>query len=180
MRLFWLRWVFVPLRGLSLIGKQGATLLAQWPGVSLCSGFSCGGAWAPGMHASICSTQMGSEIMALQAELLWGMWIFPNQDQTPVPALAGGVLSLDQGAPFCIFETSSSTCNKTTQNYTQAHTETHKSLYIILKIWINPMDYAHVHLPILLLYYSDARCYHGEKLDGCTENFHAFCNSLWF
>ena len=111
------------------------------------------------------------------------MWHLPRLGIKPLcPVLAGGVLSTGPAgeSPFCVFKTSSSTCNKIAQNCTQAHIETHKSLYIILKIWIHPTDYTHVHTPVLILYYSDARWHHGEKLDGCTENFHAFCNSLWF
>ena len=111
------------------------------------------------------------------------MWHLPKPGIKPLcPAFAGGFLSTGppEESPLCIFKSSSSTCNKIAQNYTQTHIETHKSLYIILKIWINPMDYTHVHTPVLILYYSDVRCYHGEKLDSCTKNFHAFCNNLWF
>ena len=49
---FWLHWVFVAARGLSLVAVSGTTL---WCGAwaSHCGGFSCGGAWALGAWASV-------------------------------------------------------------------------------------------------------------------------------
>ena len=49
---FWLRWVFVAARGLSLVEESGATLRCG-ARASHCSGFSCCGARALGAQASV-------------------------------------------------------------------------------------------------------------------------------
>ena len=49
---FWLRWVFVAARGLSLVVSSGATLRCG-ARASHCSGFSCWGARALGAQASV-------------------------------------------------------------------------------------------------------------------------------
>ena len=49
---FWLRWVFIAVRGLSLIAARGATLhCGVW--ASHCGGLSCCGSWALGAGASV-------------------------------------------------------------------------------------------------------------------------------
>ena len=49
---FWLRWVFVAARRLSLVAVSGATLrCGAW--ASSCGGFSCCGAWALDRRASV-------------------------------------------------------------------------------------------------------------------------------
>ena len=49
---FWLHWVFVAVHGLSRVVSSGATLCCC-ARASHCSGFSCCGAWALGMGASV-------------------------------------------------------------------------------------------------------------------------------
>ena len=50
--IYWLRWVFVAARRLSLVAASGATLrCSAW--ASHCGGFSCCGAWALGTWASV-------------------------------------------------------------------------------------------------------------------------------
>ena len=49
---FWLCWVFVAAHGLSLVAASGATLHCGAP-ASHCGGFSCCGARALGMRASV-------------------------------------------------------------------------------------------------------------------------------
>ena len=54
---FWLHWVFVAARGLSLVAAGGATLRCG-ARASHCGGFSCCGAWALGAAGfSSCGTQ---------------------------------------------------------------------------------------------------------------------------
>ena len=49
---FWLPWVFITGRGLSLVVARGATLCCS-ARASHCGGFSCWGAQAPGSWASV-------------------------------------------------------------------------------------------------------------------------------
>ena len=49
---FWLRWVFVAAHGLSLVAVSGATLHCG-ARASHCGGFSCCGAGALGVRASV-------------------------------------------------------------------------------------------------------------------------------
>ena len=49
---FWLHWVSVAARGLSLVAASGA-ILRCGARASHCSGFSCCGAWALGTQASV-------------------------------------------------------------------------------------------------------------------------------
>ena len=49
---FWLRWVFIAARGLSLVAASRGYSLLQYTGFSL-DGFSCCGAWALGARASV-------------------------------------------------------------------------------------------------------------------------------
>ena len=49
---FWLHWVSVAARGLSLVAASGAILRCS-ARASHCSGFSCCGAWALGTQASV-------------------------------------------------------------------------------------------------------------------------------
>ena len=49
---FWLRWVFVAVRGLSLVAVSGGATL-RCARASPCGGFSCCGAWALGMCTSV-------------------------------------------------------------------------------------------------------------------------------
>ena len=106
---FWLRWVFVAARGLSLVAVSGGYSLLrcagfslQWP-LSLRStgsrrmGFSSCGSWAPEHRLSSCGSQ---------AQLLRGMWDPPGPGLEPVcPALAGGFLTtVPLGKPLPLFQ----------------------------------------------------------------------------
>ena len=89
---FWLRWVFLAVRGLSLVGVSGgysATLhCGAW--AFHCSGFFCCGAQALGMWASVVVACELSSCGAW-ASLLCGMWDLPGPGIEPVsPALEGG------------------------------------------------------------------------------------------
>ena len=101
---FWLRWVFVAACGLSLVAVSGAILpCGAW--ASHCSGFSCCGAQALGLRASVVVARGLSccGLWALEcrlsscgawAYLLCGMWDLPGPGLKPVsPALAGGFLT---------------------------------------------------------------------------------------
>ena len=94
---FLLRWVFVAVRGLSLVAASGGysslrcagfssqwLLLLQSTG-SRWAGFSSCGTWALERRLSSCGTR---------AYLLRGMWDLPGPGLEPVsPALAGGFLT---------------------------------------------------------------------------------------
>ena len=93
---FWLRWVFVAARGLSLVVvSRGYSSLR-------CTGFSCCGARALGMRASAVVARglssCGSRALerrlsscGARAQLLCGMWDLPRPGLEPVsPALTGG------------------------------------------------------------------------------------------
>ena len=97
--LFLLHWVFVAVRGLSLVVlSRGYSLL--W-----CVGFLCCRAWALGTRASVVVARGLSScgLWALErrlsncgsrAQLLPGMWDLPRPGLEPVsPALAGGFLT---------------------------------------------------------------------------------------
>ena len=94
---FWLRWVFVAARGLSLVAASGGYsalrcvgfslrwLLLLWSTGSRRMGFSSCGTRALECRLSSCGTR---------AELLRGMWDLPGPGLEPVsPALAGGLLT---------------------------------------------------------------------------------------
>ena len=68
---FWLRWVFVAARGLSLVVASGA-YSSLW-----CAGFSCCGAWALGMRSSV--------VVARGLSCSAAREIFPNQGLNPCP-----------------------------------------------------------------------------------------------
>ena len=59
----WLIWVFVAALGLSLVAVSGGFLSGYGTWVSTCGGFSCGGAWAPGMQASRGLSSCGSQVL---------------------------------------------------------------------------------------------------------------------
>ena len=81
---FWLRWVFVAARGLSL--RCGVR-------ASHCNGFSCCGARALGMRASVAVARELSSCGA-RAYLLCGMRDLPGPGLEPVsPALTDGFLT---------------------------------------------------------------------------------------
>ena len=98
---FWLCWVFVAARGLSLVAARGATLRCG-ERASHCSGFSCCRARALGVWASVVAARglssCGSRALecrlsscGARASLLHGMWDLPGPGLEPVsPALAGG------------------------------------------------------------------------------------------
>ena len=98
---FWLHWVFVAARGLSLVAESGATLCCS-ARASHCGGFSCCGTRAVGMQASVVVSRglssCGSQALerrlsscGTRAQLLRGMWDLPRPGLEPVfPALAGG------------------------------------------------------------------------------------------
>ena len=50
---FWLRWVFVAVRGLSLVLRQAGATLCCGAQASRCGGFSCCGAQALGAQALV-------------------------------------------------------------------------------------------------------------------------------
>ena len=93
--------LFVVVRGLLI---AGATLCCG-ARASHCSGFSCCGAWAVGVRASVVVARGLSSCGSLalerrvsscgaQAYLLRGMWDLPGLGLKPVsPALAGGFLT---------------------------------------------------------------------------------------
>ena len=91
---FWLHWVFIAARGLSLVAASGGQSSLQCAGLSLqwllllpsrgsrCAGFSSCGMWALERRLSSCDAQ---------AQLLRGMWDPPWPGLEPVPpAPAGG------------------------------------------------------------------------------------------
>ena len=94
---FWLHWVFVAVRRLSLVVASGGYSLLQCAGFSLQwllllrstgsrrEGFSSFGAWALERRLSSCSAR---------AQLLYSMWDLPGSGLEPMsPALAGGFLT---------------------------------------------------------------------------------------
>ena len=101
---FWLYWVFVAARGLSLVATRGGYSSLRCVG-SHCSGFSCCRAWAVG-HSdfSSCGTQtqqlwvVGSRV---QAQQLWQMGLVApwhvgssqTRDQTNVPYIGRQILN---------------------------------------------------------------------------------------
>ena len=108
---FWLRWVFVPARGLSLVAARGSYSLSWCAGFSLqwllllrstgsshmgsvvvVRGLSSCGSWAPECRLSSCGAW---------ASFLHGMWDLPRPGLEPVsPALAGAFLTTaPQGKP---------------------------------------------------------------------------------
>ena len=50
---FWLHWVFIAARGLPLVAARGGATLRCGAQASHCGGFSCCGARAPGVQASV-------------------------------------------------------------------------------------------------------------------------------
>ena len=96
---FWLCWVFVALRGLSLVAESGDYSSLRCAGFSLrwllllrstgsqCTGFSSCGSRALEHRPTSCGTR---------AQLLCGMWDLPGPGLEPVsPALAGGFLTTE-------------------------------------------------------------------------------------
>ena len=106
---FWLRWVFVAARGLSLVAVSGAYSSLWCAGFSLlwllslqsngsrCLGFSNCGSWALERRLSSCGTR---------AQLLHSMWDLPGPGFEPLsPALAGGFLTTEPpGKPEDCFQ----------------------------------------------------------------------------
>ena len=104
---FWLCWVFVAVRGLSLVAASGGYSSLWCSGFSLrwllllrstgsrCVGFSSCGSWALGRRLGSCGSW---------AQLLHGMWDLPGPGLEPVsPASAGGFLTtLPPGKPLTI------------------------------------------------------------------------------
>ena len=104
---FWLRWVFVAARGLSLVVVSGGyssfrcagfssrwLLLLRSTG-SRCAGFSSCGSWALEHRLSSCGAWV---------QLLHGMWDLPGPGLEPgSPALAGGFLTTaPPGKSLCL------------------------------------------------------------------------------
>ena len=82
---FWLHWVFVAVRGLSLVAASGGYSSLQ------CEGFSL---WWLLLLQSTGSRCMGFSSCDSQAQLLRGMWDLPRPGLEPMsPALAGGFLT---------------------------------------------------------------------------------------
>ena len=89
---FWLRWVFVAVRRLSLVAESGGYSSLRCAGFSL-GGFSCCGAPAPGGQASVVLACWLSSC-GTRAYLLHGIWDLPGPGPEPVsPALAGRFLT---------------------------------------------------------------------------------------
>ena len=96
---FWLRWVFVAVRGLSLVVVSGGYSSLR------CTGFSCCRARALGTQASVVAARGLSSCglraveyrlssCGAQAQLLCGMWDLPGPGLKPMsPALAGRFLT---------------------------------------------------------------------------------------
>ena len=107
---FWLRWVFIAARGLSLVAASGRYSSLQCAGFSLwwllllqsigsrCTGFSSCGLQVLECRLSSCGAR---------AQLLCSMWDLPGPGLEPVsPALAGGCLTtVPPGRPCCLFYT---------------------------------------------------------------------------
>ena len=94
---FWLHWVFIAVRGLSLVAASGGYSLLRWAGFSLWwllllwsmgsrhAGFSSCGLRALERRLNSCGAR---------ASLLRGMWDLPGPGLEPVsPALAGRFLT---------------------------------------------------------------------------------------
>ena len=94
---FWLCWVFIAARGLSLVVASGGYSLLRCKGFSLWwllllqstgsrrAGFNSCGLWALELRLSSCGAR---------TELLRGMWDLPGPGVEPLsPALAGGFLT---------------------------------------------------------------------------------------
>ena len=94
---FWLRWVFIAVRGLSLVAASGSYSSLRCAGFSLrwllllqsmgsrCADFSSCGLQAPEHRLSSCGSR---------AQLLHSMWDLPGPGLEPeYPALAGGPLT---------------------------------------------------------------------------------------
>ena len=109
---FWLRWVFVAARGLSLVAASRGSSSLQFMGFSF-GRFSCCGAQALAVRASVvvarglssCSSRAPEcrlSSYGTRAQLLRGMWDLPRPGLEPVsPALAGRLPTLcHQGSPF--------------------------------------------------------------------------------
>ena len=106
--LFWLCWVFIAARGLSLVAASGghsslwcSGFSLWWPPLlrstgSRCAGFSSCGPQALERKLSSCGAQ---------AQLLHGMWDLPGPGPEPVsPALAGRFLTtVPPGKPYSNF-----------------------------------------------------------------------------
>ena len=102
---FWLHWVFVAVRGLSLVAARAGATLHCCAQASHCGGFSCRGAQALGARASVVVARRlsicGSQALecrlsscGTRAQLLRGMWDLPGPGLEPVsPALAGRFLT---------------------------------------------------------------------------------------
>ena len=81
---FWLRWVFIAARGLSLVAESGATLRCCARALGH-TGFSSCGSRALELRLSTCGTR---------PQLLCGMWDPPRPRIQPMsPKLAGGFLT---------------------------------------------------------------------------------------
>ena len=111
---FWLWWVFVVARGLSLVAvgrgylhcsvwashcigfSCGAQALGTWTSVGAMRGLSSCGSWALERRLSSC---------AAWAQLLCGMWDHPRLGMEPMfPAWAGGFFTTEPpGKPFISF-----------------------------------------------------------------------------
>ena len=101
---FWLRWVFVAARGLSLVVASGGLLFIAVCRLLIVVASRCG-AWALGMRASVvvaCRlSSCGSRALerrlgscGTETWLLRGTWDLPRPGLEPVsPALAGGFLT---------------------------------------------------------------------------------------
>ena len=83
---FWLHWVFIAARGLSLVAASGGCSSLRCTGFSL-GGFSCCRAWALGAWASVvvpCGLwNAGSVVVAHGLSCSAACRIFPDQGSNP-------------------------------------------------------------------------------------------------
>ena len=92
---FWLCWVFVSVRGLSLVAAS------RGRSSSLCAGLSLS---RPLLQRSTGSRRAGSVSCGSRAQLLRGMWDLPRPGPEPVsPALAGRFSTAPLGKPNTLF-----------------------------------------------------------------------------
>ena len=90
---FWLRWVFIAVRGLSLVAVSRCYSLRCSARAFHCGGFSCCRSWALGVWASVV-VACGLSSCGSRASLLCSMWDRPGPGLEPMsPALAGGFLT---------------------------------------------------------------------------------------
>ena len=82
--IFWVRWVFIAVCGLSLVVARGPTLQCS-ARASHCGGFSCCGARALGAQASVVVVFVSSVVVAPGLSCSMACGIFPDQGWNRCP-----------------------------------------------------------------------------------------------